>query len=337
MSDGHYILYGALGSPYSMKMRALMRYRRIPFVWAQGARAMQIAGALKAPVIPVLEYPDGRRANDSTPLIYDLEARIHNGRGVIPVDPAQAFLGFLIEDFADEWLTKAMFSYRWLRPRDQAQMSAWLAFDSFAGGGRTQIDGFAQMFRDRQVGRMALVGCTPENAPLIESATRTFLAALDAHVSDRLFLFGSRPSLAEFAIYGQLSQLGTDPTAQEMMRADYPYAYRWLAHMEDLSGVEGEWDAPETPASLLLVETLKLIGEVYFPFLKANAEAIAAGAAEMAFEALGHRYVQAPFKYQVKCLAELRKAFAGLADDHRNRLKPLLEQTKCLAPLEAQS
>lgn len=331
---GWHTLYGALGSPYSMKMRALLRYRRIPFVWKQGAEAMQIAATLKAPVIPVLEFPDGRRANDSTPLAYELEHRVANDRGVIPPDPAHAFLSFLIEDFADEWLTKAMFSYRWLRPRDRERMSIWLAFDAFAGGGREQIEGFAQAFGARQVGRMALVGCTEANAPLIELTTRRFLAALNQAATERLFLFGSRPSLAEFAIFGQVSQLGVDPTAQEMLRADYPYAYRWLAHLDDCSGVEGGWDETEAPLRPIVRETLALIGAAYLPFLIANAHALEAGAAEVRFTALGHDYAQAPFKYQAKCLTELRKAFAGLGPEPRARIAPLLAETGCLPALE---
>ncbi|MGB5077151.1 MAG: glutathione S-transferase N-terminal domain-containing protein, partial [Sphingorhabdus sp.] len=69
-----YIINGALGSPYSLKMRALMRYRRIAHIWQHGAVTHGHAIAkVRAPVIPVIEYPDGTFHNDSTSLIYDLE------------------------------------------------------------------------------------------------------------------------------------------------------------------------------------------------------------------------------------------------------------------------
>lgn len=324
-----YKLYGGLGSPYSMKMRAVLRYRRIPHIWVQGARAQAIAREMRAPVIPVLEYPDGTLRNDSTPLIFDLEMR-HAERSIVPANEADAFLAVLIEDFADEWLTKAMFSYRWLRPRDQERMSTWLSFDALAGGGSADIEARARVFRARQVGRMALVGCTEANAPLIEESTRRFLATLEAHVTQGHFFFGTLPSLAEFAVFGQLSQLGVDPTACEMMRAQFPYAFRWLAHIDDLSGVEGAW-GPRAP---LVAETLKLIGAVYLPFLAANAAAVSAGSDTMRFEALGMGYEQAPFKYQVKCLAELRAAYARLSVATKDELKGLLEESGCLKALD---
>ena len=43
----------------------------------------------------------------------------------------RAFLASLIEDFADEWLTKAMFSYRWAYDADIQYASLWIADDFF--------------------------------------------------------------------------------------------------------------------------------------------------------------------------------------------------------------
>lgn len=315
-----YKLFGALGSPYSMKLRALLRYRRLAHLWIDGSAAREALAQVRAPVIPVLQYPDGHYDNDSTPLIYDLEAR-HPDRGVVPSEPAQAFIAHLLEDFADEWLTKAMFGYRWLEEVDQVQMSRWLAFDNLKGGGLETGQKFAAMFRDRQVGRMALVGCTAENFPLIEASTRAVLAALEAHVVERHSLFGTRPSMAEFGIYGQLSQLGTDPTPQAMMRADYPYTYRWLAHIDDMSGTEGDWEPGFAP---VVAQLVRIAGQVYVPFLRANAEAADAGAQAFRMEAMGLPYEQGTFKYQLKCLRELQARYGALEGAARGAVDEVL-------------
>ena len=329
-----YTINGALGSPYSLKIRALMRYRRIAHIWQHGAATHGLAAAkVKAPVIPVVEYPDGSFHNDSTPLIYDLEAR-HQGRSVVPPDPARAFLAHLLEDFADEWLTKAMFGYRWLREVDQVQMSRWLAFDAMKGGGLQHSQAYAEQFRSRQVGRMAIVGCTEENFPLIEGSTRAVLDALEGHVINGHFLFGTRPSLAELGIYGQLSQLGVDPTPQAMMRKDYPYSFRWLLHVDDMSGIEGEWDAAEAPLAPIVKQLLGVAGAVYAPFLLANATAIEAGAETFRMTTMGLPYTQGTFKYQAKCLGDLRARYAALDASARAIADPLLEETNCLEMLK---
>lgn len=317
-----YKLYGALGSPYSIKLRALLRYRRIAHLWVDGAATREALAQVRAPVIPVLQYPDGHYDNDSTPVLYDLEER-HAERRVVPDDPAQAFIAHLLEDFADEWLTKAMFGYRWLEEVDQIQMSRWLAFDNMKGGGLEQSQHFAQQFRARQVSRMALVGCTRENFPLIEASTRAVLSALEAHVVNRHCLFGTRPSMAEFGIYGQLSQLGTDPTPQAMMRADYPYAYRWLAHVDDMSGLEGEWEPGFAP---VVTELVRIAGQVYVPFLRANEQAAEAGEETFSMEAMDLPYTQGVFKYQLKCLRELRARFARLEGAAREQVNSILDK-----------
>jgi glutathione S-transferase len=334
-----YTINGALGSPYSMKLRALMRYRRIPHLWVHGPEARDALTKVKAPVIPVMEYPDGTFHNDSTPLIYDLEVR-HADRSVIPLDPATAFIAHLIEDFADEWVTKAMFGYRWLQEVDQIQMSRWLAFDAMKGGGLAMSQGFAEQFRARQVGRMATVGCTRENFPLIEASTRALLDALEVHVVDRHCLFGTRPSLAEFSMYGQLSQLGVDPTAQAMMRKDYPYSFRWLLHIDDMSGIDGEWDSSiagaDAPYAPIITAWLKQVGDIYMPFLLANAAAIEADEETFTITAMGLPYTQGVFKYQVKCLADLRARYGALDSAARAKVDPLLAEACCLPALLGQ-
>ena len=329
-----YTVYGGLGSPYSMKMRAIFRYRRIPYIWKQIDMADRaIFANVKAPVIPIIQFPDGSWHNDSTPMIYMLE-RLHSERSVIPTDAAQHFLAYLLEDMADEWGTKAMFHYRWYRERDQKQMSEWLAFDRLAGQGRTAIEKNARAFRERQVGRMPIVGCTPENAPIIEESANQIMAILDAHVTEHKYLFGTRPSLADFGWLGQLSQLAVDPTPDDLMRETAPYLFRWLMNLDDASGVDGEWRDPSAPPLPAVKQLLEIAGHTYFPFLLANAKAFEAKQETFSVQLLGRTYTQGTFRYQQRCLWDLRERYKALDSAAREKLDPLLKDTNCLEPLK---
>ena len=79
----------------------------------------RLANRLKVALVPILHIPkDDAYLVDSTPIAYELERR-HSERSILPDDPGLAFLSHLIEDMADEWITKAMFLYRWEKPEDQ--------------------------------------------------------------------------------------------------------------------------------------------------------------------------------------------------------------------------
>ena len=117
-------IYGAPGSPYTRKMLAILRFRRIPYVL--GWDGHMVAGtqthpAPKVSIIPIMYFATDSDvkevAVDSTPIIRRLE-KDYDTRSVIPTDPALAFMNFLIEDFGDEWVTKFMFHYRWAYDED---------------------------------------------------------------------------------------------------------------------------------------------------------------------------------------------------------------------------
>src|SRR3546814_20889398 len=106
-----------------------------------------------------------------------LEARHPGERSIVPPDAADAFVCHLIEDFADEWVTKMMFHYRWTDDATADWASHWIVRDAMPKLHGAAHDRAAKFFHDRQPSRLAMVGCTPDNAPLLEAGDRTSVGA----------------------------------------------------------------------------------------------------------------------------------------------------------------
>ena len=330
----HYRIVGGLGSPYSMKMRAVFRYRRIPHIFQMrnGAVTKEVAH-VRPSIIPMVRGPeDSDWMVDSTPIIYELESRHVNDRSLLPEDAGDRFLTELFEDFADEWLTKAMFHYRWYYAADRGFSSFWIATDQVEGSdaSRSMRQAFADQITQRQVSRMPLVGCTDLNKPVIERTYERVLDALEPEVGFGRFLFGSRPSLGDFGLFGQLKTLADDPTPQWLMRQRAPTVSHWIRQMDDLSGLSGEWRNPSAQTPSAVTALLRICGDSYLPFLAANEQAIAAEADSVDLDILGLAFSQPPFRYQVKCYSRLKSLYANLPDADKQRINGLLEETACL-------
>jgi hypothetical protein len=192
----------------------------------------------------------------------------------------------------------------------------------------------APPFFTRQVGRNGLVGCTEANMPMLMQIADRVLDALEPNIPEQPFLFGSRPSNADFALFGQLCQFTLDLAAVGPCQDRAPYTMRWCHHVHDLSGYEGQWRREDEPMSPAVGALLDLAGEAYLPFLVANRAALESGADRVRIEAHGLAYEGAPFKYQSRCLEELRKGYAALSDEARQQVDPVLEGHDCLAALQ---
>lgn len=332
-----YRLIGANPSPYSRKLRAILRYRRLPHLWKVGsADTLPEVAHVRPKLVPMLLAPgESEWRVDSTPLAYWLEQRHPGERSIIPDDPAQAFLCHLLEDFADEWVSKQMFHYRWHEDATALWAAQWIVRDSLPKAHGPALQQAAKFFHDRQRSRMALVGCTPANAPLIEASYQRLLSLLGPAVGAGRYLFGTRPSLADFALYGQLAQLSLDPWPQRVCREIAPAVEAWVITLDDAAGIDGQWQ-PELLASTR-TGLLEMVGAEYLPFLSANQQALAEGKSELVVSLRGHEYRQAPFAYQEKCHVELLRRWAALAPEARAALRPVLEAAACADWFERQT
>lgn len=332
MTDTPCDLVGGHASPYSRKMLALMRYRRIPHRWhIRHVAELSDREAGKLRLMPMLRLPgDERYQPDSTPQAHALEARFPNDRSVLPPDPSDCFVCHLIEDFADEWCTKIMYHGRW-GDLDGSRFGARLVI----GEMRPDLDEATRAFIEaefmaRQRSRCGLVGCSPENAPVIDASFRDLLAAMQ-QLPRTAYLFGSRPSLADFALYGQLAQLSLDIVPQAQVRATAPGVEHWVMRLDDASGLTGHWDS--VPGAGAREALLQLIGEIYLPFLHANARAIADGRETVSLPLRGQPFTQPVYKYQAKCLSQLLAHWQSLDAASRDALTPVLTRTGCLDSL----
>jgi glutathione S-transferase len=334
-------LMGAPGSPYTRKMLGVMRFRNIPYRLDRQSRIMKGIDnphykkrvAPKVSLLPTYYFTDDKgeevAVTDSSPLIRRFEIE-YEGRSIIPSDPALAFIDMLLEDYGDEWLTKAMFHYRWYYNADIKKAGDVLPRWGGINQPEDQSQAMGDFVRERQISRLSYVGSNEVTKPVIEESFKRFIKLLDAHLTEQPFLMGERPGSADFAVYGQLTCLALfDPTPQAIILETAPRVYAWVEVVEDLSGYivsDDDWlnidNLPETLKAILAE-----VGRIYAPYLIGNAKAVMERANKLEMVLDGQQWEQNPFTYQAKCLHWLREAYAALGDKDRGRVDAVLEGT----------
>ena len=145
-------------------------------------------------------------------------------------------------------------------------------------------------------------------------------------------MLGSRPSSADFAFFGQLSQLvGFDPTPRSIIEKNSMRTMAWVGKTEDLSGLEP--DSEDWISDSKLPETVKNIfcevGKTYVPTMLKNEEAFNSGEEKWSAEILGSEWEQRTFPYQVKCLKWIRDEFRSLQVSEQHKVLDLLKGSGC--------
>lgn len=327
MNAPTYRLLGGPGSPYSLKMRAVLRYRRLPHVWVVPQGYINQGGELAAAgkvTIPVLQLPeDGRYWADTTPMIYALEQRHPGQRSLIPSDPADAFLAHLIEDFADELLVLPMFAHRWGFEADRQfcprrQLTGWM------GAAPTEtFESYVAQFTQRQVNLLQVLGGM-ENLPLYRYIYHGVLRHIEALLTEQRYLFGTQPSLAEMGLFGQLSQCAIDSTASDYMKRNAPRAFQWVQDLDDASGVDGVWRQTQEQAPAALAGLLSLVVQTYLPYAQAQVEAVQRGEPQISMALADMRFSGSVRPYTATSFLWLKDEYTRLDTAARARVDNLL-------------
>ena len=280
MTEG-YELYGAEVSYFTGKVRAYLRYKKIPFVETIASREVYktvIMPRVGWPVIPVVVTPEGATLQDSTDIIDALEVRFPDP-SVYPATPCRRLAALLIEVYGDEWLKIPAMHYRWTKNRD-------FAVAEFGRLSRPDLPEDAQREIGEEVakpfaGALPALGCTQASGPAIERSYEGLLAELDAHFAHHDYLFGTRPSIGDFGLVGSLyAHQYRDPVSGDLMKRMAPHVAGWVERMmKPPRPNEGEFlpgdDVPET-----LMPVLQRMMREYLPVLMATAERFKAFLAE---------------------------------------------------------
>lgn len=330
MADGGsraapWIVHGTDASYYTGKLEAVLRakgiaYRLEPFSPASLRRCAEHTGVLQ---VPQVECPDGSWLVDTTLILEYLE-QVRPVPSLRPRAAALAFVSLLLEDFADEWLWRPAMHYRWSFPENARLMSAWLA--EHVAERRGPAWAKRRFWRRRQLGTFVTGdGVRPATRAAVEASFLDTLAALEAIFARRPYLFGERPSEADFGFFGSMFRhFGSDPAPARIVRARAPAVYEWIARVWNLRP-ERFATAPE-PETVPddLGPLLRMVTDIYLPYLDANAAAFAAGEQRVRYAVQGVSFEEPVKPYRVWCRDRLHRAWLALAPGVRAEVERAL-------------
>jgi glutathione S-transferase len=328
-------------SYFSGKMQAYLAYKGIPhrtheITWQE--LVDRVAPQTGLVEVPVVECADGSFLRDSTAMIEWFERRYGDGP-VLPEDPAAAFFCRLLEDYADEGLWRPALYYRWAFPKD-AELNSRRFTEDFLSYPLTPAALLRASVRDRQRRvYMRGEGITADNRADVERHYTDELADLEAVFQRRPFLFGDKPSLADFGYFASMFRhFGIDPTPARIMRNTAPAVYEWVARMWNARAARlGRlpWAALSGGLPDGLEPLLARAARRYLPVLYANARAVADGVGQYSVVVEGRQYpALKAVPFQAWRRAVLQREFAGLPADAAVVVRATLARSGCLEWLE---
>jgi glutathione S-transferase len=309
--SGAYRLFGAETSAFSTKMRSYLRYKGADFDWRPRTQASEeeLRSLWRFPTLPVLVTASGFAVHDTTDMVDALEADTPQPSAT-PSDPELVFLACVLEEYADAWLAKAVYHYRWTRKKDQ-RLAAQRVIDDYYGDNppadRKAAEDSAIV---AMLGQLKSLGLEGELGGVVEKSFKRFVKLLDDHLRRHLFIFGGAPTIADFAIAGQLIQLMKDPTPAKIIEKDGEFVAKWCEFMADpkAGGPFATLDElKETLAPIFASE----VAQAFLPWAAENLESSLAHLESFSVT-LGKDELQlAPLRSSARSFRELRKKFVS--------------------------
>lgn len=269
-------LIGAPVSLYTAKARAYLRFKRIAFdevLATQEVYRRVIVPRTGVRYIPVLITDDDLAIQDTTDIIDQLELR-YPEPSIYPESPAQRLVALLLEVYGDEWLVLPAMHFRWNIPENRAFALREFGATSAPEASLEEQLAIGEKLSVPFAGALPALGITERSAPAIELSYAQLLADLDRHFAALPFLLGTRPSLADFGLFGPLyAHLYRDPYSGRMLRQEAPQVAAWVERMLAPSDDQGSFLSDDRVPETLLPILRRMFNE-QVPVLLKTVESI---------------------------------------------------------------
>ncbi len=333
---------------------------RLPLTWPRLTELDEF------PLVPFLFGPGGENLYDSSAIAVWLDAhgpqQHERATTFLPLaDPALRFAVRLLDEAFDEIGLYLVHHNRWVvsaRDNDAGTRLAremrplWGPFAALVG----------RLFPARQVRRLpylfsvapagdarfddlplrlrppARAGFPPTHE-LLQQAFSELLAVLEPVLSHRAYLFGTRFTVADASVYGQLGMNRSDPSARAWIAREAPATQGWIDRI-----AQGDFEAHRRDGELYLdgdlAPLLSWICRTFIPLMQQNHDAWERHRAsaetrfnEAAFDAgralydgtlLGRPFRSVAKSFQVRVWRDLRADWDALDASDRARLERLL-------------
>lgn len=334
MFPGRYTLYGSPRSVFTAKVENMLRFHGLPydFIDKQPHDGSEMEQRANCGAIPLLQTPEDWVLWDSTPIAKFLDGRLRS-RPLVPGTPVQGIGARLLEDWFDEWLTRAAMYTRWNFPESVEAVFGGGAAKALFGKSffdlteeeRAQVQPIIDQmepFRKIMAEHAAPLGATTlETGQDIMVWFEAFLGHLSVLLQDQPFLLGGRPCVADFSLNGGLQAHFTyDPWPRRLIEQTQPTVLEYAQRCWDAKADDGEW----IPDDRLPDSWSPFFAEMesrYIRYLVLNRENLAAGREGFAID-LGFGEVQvATMAYRELSRLDIRDDILRLSDVDRDAVQ----------------
>jgi glutathione S-transferase len=193
-------------SPFCMKVRAILDYKRLEYELVSPLAARGILGRRGTGKVPAIEM-DGEFVTDSTDIAYAVERKFPEPP-LLPGGARERALCHAIEEWADESLYFVGLYYRWFEAEGRRPIAGVF--------GRSIKGKLVYRYYRRLILKQLKGQGTLRKPP--EHVRRDLERNLDAAeglLTPGPHVFGDRPYLCDFALWGQLNYLNRTPVGRD--------------------------------------------------------------------------------------------------------------------------